>query len=171
MKKLLIVIAVIIGVLCLTKNEDVIIPESSIRFRVIANSNSIEDQVIKNDLTLKLSNYINNLLKNSKNLYQAKKILNDNYKDIKDYIENYLDKNQLDYNYRISLGNNYFPKKTYKGIVYPEGNYESLVVSLGKSDGLNWWCVVYPPLCNINPSTNEVEYTTIIKELINKLDK
>ena len=73
MKKILIVIAVIIGVLCLNKNEEVIIPESSIRFRVIANSNSIEDQVIKNDLTLKLSNYINNLLKNSKNLNQAKK--------------------------------------------------------------------------------------------------
>ena len=169
MKKILIIIAVFISLLCINKKEEVIIPESSIRFRVIANSNSIEDQVVKNDLTIKLTDYINNMLKNSNNLKQAKQVLNNNYNNITNYIDNYLKGNNLNYDYKLLLGNNYFPKKTYKGIVYPEGNYESLVVSLGASDGLNWWCVVYPPLCNIDPKTNEVEYTTLIKEIINKI--
>ena len=47
MKKTLILIAIIIIVMSLSKNETIIIPKESIRFRVIANSNSKEDQMIK----------------------------------------------------------------------------------------------------------------------------
>ena len=44
MKKIVIILAIIITILSLTKQEKVIIPKKSIRFRVIADSNSKKDQ-------------------------------------------------------------------------------------------------------------------------------
>jgi hypothetical protein len=43
MKKTLILLTLIIIILCSLKNDKVIIPKESIRFRVVANSNTKED--------------------------------------------------------------------------------------------------------------------------------
>ena len=64
---------------------------------------------------------------------------------------------------------NYFPKKSYRGILYPEGEYESLIITLGKGLGENWWCVLYPPLCLIedNDTTSDSEYRSFILDILN----
>ena len=66
----------------------------------------------------------------------------------------------------------YFPTKTYKGITYDEGNYESLLVTLGSGKGDNWWCVLFPPLCLLeaeeSSDVKDVEYKSFIKEIIEK---
>jgi stage II sporulation protein R len=75
----------------------------------------------------------------------------------------------MDYN--LNYGDNYFPEKSYKGVKYPSGTYESLVVTLGSGKGENWWCVLYPPLCmmdNKESNLNNVEYASFIEELFNK---
>ena len=65
---------------------------------------------------------------------------------------------------------NYFPSKTYKGIVYDGGYYNSLVVTLGDGEGDNWWCVLFPPLCLMeeNETTSDVEYKFFVKSIIEK---
>ena len=79
------------------------------------------------------------------------------------------EKEKYELPFDINFGLNYFPKKEFKGIIYNEGYYESVVVTLGEGLGDNWWCVLFPPLCMIEAqeSTN-VEYTTVVKEVINK---
>ena len=47
MKKTVIILAIIIGILSVNKTETIIIPKEAIRFRVIANSNKESDQIIK----------------------------------------------------------------------------------------------------------------------------
>ena len=65
-----------------------------------------------------------------------------------------------------------FPEKEYKGVVYDEGYYESLLVTLGEGKGDNFWCVLFPPLCLMEAEetddTTEVEYKSFIKEIIEK---
>ena len=72
-------------------------------------------------------------------------------------------------NYSFKFGYNYFPKKVYKGILYPEGEYESIEVRLGSGVGDNYWCVLFPPLCLINENeiTDDVTYQLYVKELFN----
>ena len=55
MKKIVLVLAVIIGILCINKTEKVIIPKESIRLRVIANSDCSKDQNLKNKIVKNLS--------------------------------------------------------------------------------------------------------------------
>ena len=68
--------------------------------------------------------------------------------------------------------NNYQVKYniSYKGIKYPAGYYNSLVITLGQGLGENFWCVMYPPLCLIdeNKNTTEVEYKSYVKDVLLK---
>ncbi|MCH5166829.1 MAG: stage II sporulation protein R [Erysipelotrichales bacterium] len=167
MKNVLIAIAIIIIVVLNNKVENIIIPESSIRFRIIANSNTIEDQIIKNNLSKELTKYITDLVINASSKKEANDIINSNYKNIEKYIDNYLDINNIKTTYNLSIGKNYFDAKSYKGVKYNSGYYDSIVLSLGNKKGINWWCVMYPPLCLIDQS-EDVEYTTLVKDMLNK---
>ena len=162
MKKTLIIIAIIIVVMSLSKNDTIIIPKESIRFRVIANSNSKEDQMIKEKVVSKLKKNLSSLTYTPKNINDTRKSIKDNLKIIDETIR------QEVKDYSINYGYNYFPEKVYKGIYYEEGEYESLVITLGEGIGNNFWCVLFPPLCLIDEEQDEVEYTTFIKELIDK---
>ena len=44
----------------------------------------------------------------------------------------------------------YFPDKTYGDCTFPAGEYEALNIRIGKGEGKNWWCVLYPSLCFID---------------------
>lgn len=154
MKKIIIILSIISFIYIFKNKDEVIIPSDSIRFRIIANSNSIEDQNIKN--TIK-DDLINNVFQNIINIENSI-----------DLVDNTLKK--YDVNYSISFGNNYFPKKTYKGITYPSGNYKSLVITLESGMGNNFWCVMYPPLCLIDnmKDTSDITYKFLIMDTLKK---
>ena len=168
MKKILISVAIIILCLCFTKQEEIIIPEDSIRFRVVANSNSLKDQTVKKQIVNSLQEQIDTISINSTSKEEAKKTIQKELPNIKEQINNQIEKSNYQKNYSINYGQNYFPKKTYKGVTYNAGNYESLVITLGDGAGDNFWCVLFPPLCNINEDIDNVEYTSLVKEILNK---
>lgn len=169
MKKILVILFIISVIFMLIKNEEtVMIPDESIRFRVIANSNDKEDITIKEYLTKKI-------IDNNKELFESESI-NDSRQKINNSIDklNLLINNtfsELNYNkdYKVNYGINYFPEKKYKGIKYKEGYYESLVVTIGEGKGNNYFCVMYPPLCLIDESNlDDVEYKFKIIEILEK---
>lgn len=144
------------------------IPEDAIRIRIIPNSNSNYDQQIKVKVKDKLQITMYNLLKDTKNSEEAKQIITDNLNIIDNDVKETLEKEKYQKDYKINFGYNYFPEKEYKGIKYKEGYYESLLVTLGEGKGDNWWCVLFPPLCLIEEDKTEVEYKSLVKEIINK---
>ena len=170
MKKTVIILAIIITILSLTKQEKVIIPKKSIRFRVIADSNSKKDQYIKKEVVNNLRNNISKL-EYSNNLNNSRENIKKSIPEIKHVVEETLIKNNYNKKYDINYGMNYFPEKEYKGTVYKEGDYESLVVTLGDGLGKNFWCVLFPPLCLLEADeqdTSDIEYSSYIKEVIDK---
>lgn len=169
---------VLIGIIFCTyifigyKFSDVEIPKDALRIRILANSNSEYDQVIKNNLKLEIENYMYSLLQNVKNIDDARNIINSNLDSISYRTKLSLQNQKYDLPYSINFGYNYFPEKEYKGISYEEGSYESLLITLGDGLGDNWWCVLFPPLCLLeaedsNDST-DIEYTTLVGELLKK---
>lgn len=167
MKKVIIGLFVVMVVLLVSSNnaKTVIIPEDAIRFRIIANSNSLEDQKNKFEIKKDLEPIIGDILTKSENINETRNNLSSNMFQIKKEIENHTN------NYKINYGYNYFPEKTYKGVTYKEGSYESLVVTLGDGLGDNWWCVLFPPLCLLEASEENLDdntYSFYIKEVIDK---
>lgn len=161
MKKIIIFIIVLLIFLNMNKVKSINIPDKSIRIRVIANSNSKIDQNEKIKISIKVQDYVQGLLQNTKNIKGADKIIKNNINNINNEIKKYTD------NYTLIYGKNFFPEKRYKGVVYNEGYYDSLVIKLGKGKGKNWWCVLFPPLCLMETDEN-VEYKFYVKEIIDK---
>lgn len=163
---LIIVIYVIIGQ---TFSKNYVIPNEAIRVRVIANSNEEYDQRVKSSVKDIVSKEMYILLKNTNSIENARDIINSNISNLDKDIGNYLDVINYNLEYKLNFGYNYFPKKTYKGVEYKEGYYESLVVTLGEGEGDNWWCVLFPPVCMIEAEEGaDVEYTTLVKALMSK---
>lgn len=170
MKKLILVIFFIICCYIFVGHvSSLVIPDEALRIRVIANSNSEYDQNIKKTVKEDIQYKVYDLLKNTNNIEEARTIIQNNL----DYIDKEVNESLqlLNYNlgYNINFGLNYFPSKEYKGVIYNEGYYESLVITLGEGNGDNWWCVLFPPLCLIEAEeSDEVEYTSFVKELLDK---
>lgn len=172
MKKIItIIVLIILMIVTMSKEEEVIIPKDAIRFRVIANSNDLKDQQEKKKIAKTLDNNITKLLKNQNSLQETRTTLKKNINTFTTTVQEEMKNDNYDNNVEVNYGMNYFPEKTYKGVKYKEGEYESLVVTLGKGEGNNFWCVLFPPLCLLEAEeddTNEVEYTSFVKELIDK---
>ena len=148
----------------INEKEELLIPDNAIRFRVIANSNSEDDQKLKLEVKEDVEKELYKLVSNATNIDEARNIIENNLDKVDNILKNY------NVEYDISYGNNYFPKKTYKGIEYEEGLYESLVITVGEGLGKNWWCVLFPPLCLLDEQENlkDREYELYATKLINK---
>lgn len=170
LKKLIGMILIILIAISYVKVIANKIPDESIRIRVVANSNSDYDQKIKQKVSTYLKGEMYQLLKNTRDINQVREIISNNIEKIDNSIYSILKKENYNLGYSINFGNNYFPEKTYKGITYDEGYYESVLVTLGKGEGENWWCVLFPPLCLIEAEeSEEVEYMFFLQELIEKI--
>ena len=158
---------IIIGVY--SKNEtELSIPDTSIRLRVIPNSNDVKDINIKEQVKDYLETDIYTLLKDTDNIDSARIIINDNIPKIETNINNIFKNNNYNIPYKVNFGYNYFPEKTYNGKIYEAGEYESLVIYIGEAEGDNWWCVLFPNFCLIDTDKDN-EYKSYFKELLNKI--
>ena len=121
-----------------------------IRFHVIANSDTIDDQAIKLRVRDEVLAAVNNLLADAKTTSEANHLLADNRELITKTANNVLKEENCRYTASTVLGTSIFPTKTYGNLTLAAGKYNACKVVLGEGKGKNWWCVLYPPLCFVD---------------------
>lgn len=172
MKRVVLIISTIVCIFMIYEKvgaEEIIIPDAAIRLRVIPNSNDSYDIVMKEKVKDYLEANVYDIVVDSKNVDEARVKVQDKLDDINKEINNIFDSNNYDVDFTVNYGKNYFPAKKYKGITYKEGEYESLVVSIGKAEGDNFWCVLFPTFCLLDSKEQtEAEYKFFVKELVDK---
>ena len=117
------------------------------RFHVIANSNSEEDQRLKLKVKEEVIAYMEEELPESDSVERTREWAVSNMQEIEKIAEQVLREESCDYQVRGDVAECYFPDKTYGDITFPEGYYHALRLEIGKAQGENWWCVLYPNLC------------------------
>ncbi|NLW70049.1 MAG: stage II sporulation protein R [Eubacteriaceae bacterium] len=127
----------------------------TLRLRIIANSDSLPDQALKLHIRNELLKETSDLFLKCENAEQAKRAFELTREVTQARITNILEKNLAPYGASMSLSREEFPEKTYDGIVFPAGSYLCVKVVLGRGEGRNWWCVMYPPLCIVNAKEDE----------------
>lgn len=165
MKKIILVILVLVSIILFNIEKDS--NESMIRFRVISNSNSSKDIIMKEKVVNKISKYIFN---DYNDINYTRNNIVSNIDKIDSDINDLFNENNYKMKYDINYGMNYFPLKRYNGKTYKEGEYESLVISIGEAKGNNYWCILYPPLCMIDDNFDDkIEYDFKILKFIKNL--
>ena len=145
--------------------EDIV--NEIIRFHVIANSNSEEDQSLKLKVRDKVVEFVSNNLKDCKSIDDARAFIINNKSEIENIAQVVVNEEGYSYNVTSSLSVENFPDKVYGDVVFPQGEYEAYRILIGEAKGENWWCVMFPPLCFVDGTKEAVNS----KEVINSLEE
>lgn len=121
-----------------------------IRFHVLANSDSQEDQRLKLKVKDGLVEYLKPLLSQAKSAEESRAIIESNLSNIQNEAERLIVREGYSYEAGVEMTTCYFPIKTYGDCTFPAGEYEALRIRIGDARGKNWWCVLYPNLCFID---------------------
>ena len=78
---------------------------------------------------------------------QAKKKVLRNLDTIRKIAQKEIHKNGYDYPVAVRLEKTFFDTRRYRDFTLPAGEYEALRIVIGKGEGHNWWCVMFPALC------------------------
>ena len=123
------------------------IPDQSIRIRILANSDRVEDQWIKKEIRDAITANVNGWNLSSEQIEDARNEVNRRLPELNKLVGALLAKYDFTYGYEVELSKVHFPSKIFGRVTYPSGEYEALRVTLGEGKGQNWWCVLFPPLC------------------------
>jgi stage II sporulation protein R len=155
--------------------EPVVIPDEAIRLRILANSNSDEDQELKRMIRDEVNKEITQWVAELTSVETARQLIQSRLTDIEAIVEEVLERENKQQSYSVNFDNVSFPTKLYGNFIYPAGEYEAILISLGEAKGANWWCVLFPPLCFLDFSNGEAvqaaEAEEVKTETMNDEDK
>lgn len=121
--------------------------DTVVRLHVVANSDSVEDQALKLQVRDSVIEIVTPAVEGCKSQDEAIAAIESILPDIEYAAQRTVAENGYSYPVSVMLGEEYYPTKTYDSCAFPEGKYTSLRVLIGDSQGQNWWCCLFPPLC------------------------
>lgn len=121
--------------------------ENVLRLHIIANSDSPEDQELKLKIRDEILINTEAAFKNAERLEVAECEAKKRLSEFSAIANRVIKENGFDYKAEVSLGDSFFETREYETFTLPAGNYRSLIIKLGKAEGKNWWCVVFPSVC------------------------
>ncbi len=137
-----------------------------LRFHVLANSNTREDQELKVQVKTFLLEKLADTGADSKEEYCG--YVTEHREELEEAAREFMERMGYSYEAEITVGESYFPAKAYGDIVLPMGVYDAVNVRLGDGRGRNWWCVLYPRLCFVDAEHGVVpeESKELLRELL-----
>lgn len=125
-----------------------VIPDEAIRLRILANSDKPDDQELKRKVRDGVNAAISEWVKDITDINEARKLIEEKIPEIRDIAADVLEEENKHQDLDVEYGENItFPAKLYGSYMYPPGEYEAVLITLGEGKGANWWCVLFPPLC------------------------
>lgn len=118
-----------------------------IRFHVVANSDSEEDQSVKLQVRDAVLNSLQSDLNKIADVNEARAYLQAKLPQIQAVANSVLEATGCDCEAVVTLCKEAFDTRYYDTFTLPAGIYEALRITIGEGEGHNWWCVVFPPLC------------------------
>lgn len=129
-----------------------------IRFHVRANSDTKEDQALKLEVRDAILTAIGEKFQDSTSIDESREIILENTETIEDVSKEVIKRWGKDYPVNVDLREESFPIRKYGNLVFPQGDYEALIVEIGEAKGANWWCVMFPPICLVDVThSNAIE--------------
>ena len=117
------------------------------RLHVVANSDSPYDQALKLKVRDAVLDKAGKITAKAKNATEAEELLKKNAQELQKAASDIILKEGEFFGTYLDFGVFHFPVRHYGNVTLPEGDYNSLKIIIGRGEGHNWWCVMYPPLC------------------------
>lgn len=123
------------------------ISDSVVRLHILASSDDPRDQSVKLKVRDEVQRMCVGIYPENCTKAQAESILTSKLPEIISAAQDVVKREGYDYSVRGEIVNMYFTTRRYGEFTLPAGNYDAVRITLGKGEGHNWWCVMYPPVC------------------------
>lgn len=123
------------------------LPENILRLHVVANSDSKEDQALKLAVRDAVLREASQWCQNAETLEEANLEICTHLESIRAAADNTIKQSGFTDTVIAQVTEEFFPTRKYEGFTLPAGRYRTLRIKIGKAEGHNWWCVVFPALC------------------------
>ena len=123
------------------------IRSETLRLHIIANSDSEEDQNLKLKVRDAVLESTGELFAEVSGKTEAIAAAEYSANDIKTIAEKIIRQEGFDYSVQVEVTEMWFETRSYEGFSLPAGDYDAVRIIIGKGEGKNWWCVMYPALC------------------------
>lgn len=130
------------------------IMQSVLRMRVIASSDSEQDQELKLAVRDRILKSAPAIFKDCSTLEEAAAAAHEKLTEIKSLAEDTIKELGYEYPVDVEVKKQFFPTREYGDFTFPAGEYDTLTVTIGEGKGQNWWCVMFPPLCFVDMANN-----------------
>ena len=148
-------IGTLLGMVSEAKEQTDKISEKFVRFHIVANSNSREDQTVKMKVREAIFSELDFSHISSKE--EAISYFTKHQEDIEWIANRVLLETGFSYAANVTIGKREFPVREYSDFVLPAGTYDAISVTLGSGEGENFFCVMYPSLCKIEGVTESTD--------------
>ena len=118
-----------------------------LRLHIIANSDSQADQELKLKIRDRILESSGELFSGAENVEQAEVAARLKITEIEEIARQTALENGFDLSVKAELCDSYFETREYEDFTLPAGVYRALKITLGKGEGKNWWCVIFPEVC------------------------
>lgn len=142
------------------------VSDSVLRLHIRANSDDVLDQQLKLKVKDALLKEMSLFQEDITDVHSAACVIQENQAQLMACINKTIRQTGVDTEARMIIDNVWFPQKSYGDVTLPEGRYNAVVVEIGSGQGHNWWCVLFPQLCFIDPVNGYVpeESKEILKQ-------
>lgn len=107
----------------------------AMRFRLVANSNTVYDQQVKKEVQEIIAPMLINYEMNPEQTYtELEKVVESLSSSFQEKMT-------------ITKGQTMFPPKEWESGIAAQTNVEAIVISIGSGRGDNWWCGLFPKAC------------------------
>lgn len=134
--------------------EDYAVYDETLRLHILANSDSREDQDLKIGVRDLVLDRFGGRLSEADAIDSAMMITDSMLDEIRGEVDEYLADAGCSFGSEVTLGREWYETRDYGEFTLPRGYYSSLIIKLGKGEGQNWWCIMFPPLCRELASGN-----------------
>lgn len=144
------------------------ISDKVLRLHILANSDSNEDQQLKLKLRDKILENSMSLLGKPYSKDDAIVCAESQIDEIESFCNKTLKELGSDYLANCEVVNMYFNTRTYDSATMPAGFYDALRIEIGKGEGKNWWCVLFPPICLTGAVEEEEVFSEEDEKILNQ---
>jgi hypothetical protein len=156
MRKIILIVVIILFILTLVDNKN----NDEIRVRIVPNSNSEKDLIIKEKVKESVIYYLSEIYDD--NFDEYKDNISNSISDLEKIIDDEFSQCNIDFNYHTLYN------KSYNGNKVKDEKTLVLLIVLGAGQGDNWWGSIYPNYLTIS-SSEEYEYESLFILLINEI--
>lgn len=140
------------------------IREGVLRLHVIAASDSKEDQQIKLELRDEILKKGAAVFSQSDTKEEAEEKISASITELENEAKSFLKSKNYPDEVTLNLEKSFFPTRKYNNFTLPAGTYDALKVVIGKGEGKNWWCIMFPALCLPAAEGKEAGFDGILTE-------